>query len=622
MQAIECGRSLHYVGNRGSPIRDPRGLSQGSNHGAANPKAPGPASMRVTSWIFVVPDSWRTPEARALIAGCACSGLFIGTVCGWSSISGVLLADGVFAESEAPNENLLVVYSVTQCALSLSGPPAGLLCDRMPLVYGVAASGTCVIIASLIIGALPASAGFGFLPPFVLLAVGGNTCFFAAIKLQFFFPEAYRPTIAATICALYDASSVVSLLFFLAYQAGFSREAIFTSYGIFGALMFGSWAWTVAKTDTGARSDGNDDYSTARQASSLAEECGSPTTMHRSHHFTETTMHRSPSFTEQTLAVASLVTKIHRSPSFTSQSVSVGSCCAAQDGATPLLPVYEAPEESINGPAHDTASGLVMAPPPGRGSVPALHDAPLLTQLSSSQLVVGLAWYLFSQQRINLYLGTARVMLLAQGDSTGYYASLHTALLPAGLAFVPLIAVAHTRYGVVGTLQLSTLMGGLHGVCALYLPLDWQWITFCLFTCLRMATFAVFSIYTAEAFGPTASGTLTGFIFLVGGLASLSLVPIGSYVAYALHGDWAFVYCVYTLLCLPQLALVSTASWYWERRPRSAPWTPVDPVLGLEKPLGPTLTMATTRTLGIDACVYDSSDEPYREFEPPMAHGT
>ena len=573
--------------------------------------------MRVTSWIFVVPDSWRTPEARALIAGCACSGLFIGTVCGWSSISGVLLADGVFAESEAPNENLLVVYSVTQCALSLSGPPAGLLCDRMPLVYGVAASGTCVIIASLIIGALPASAGFGFLPPFVLLAVGGNTCFFAAIKLQFFFPEAYRPTIAATICALYDASSVVSLLFFLAYQAGFSREAIFTSYGIFGALMFGSWAWTVAKTDTGARSDGNDDYSTARQASSLAEECGSPTTMHRSHHFTETTMHRSPSFTEQTLAVASLVTKIHRSPSFTSQSVSVGSCCAAQDGATPLLPVYEAPEESMNGPAHDTASGLVMAPPPGRGSVPALHDAPLLTQLSSSQLAVGLAWYLFSQQRINLYLGTARVMLLAQGDSTGYYASLHTALLPAGLAFVPLIAVAHTRYGVVGTLQLSTLLGGLHGVCALYLPLDWQWITFCLFTCLRMATFAVFSIYTAEAFGPTASGTLTGFIFLVGGLASLSLVPIGSYVAHALHGDWAFVYCVYTLLCLPQLALVSSASWYWERWPQSVPWTPVDPMLGIEQPAGPTLAMATTRTLGIDACMHDSDDEPYREFEPP-----
>ena len=82
------------------------------------------------------------------------------------------------------------------------------------------------------------------------------------------------------------------------------------------------------------------------------------------------------------------------------------------------------------------------------------------------------------------------------------------------------VALAHARYGVVGTLQLNTLMGACHGMCVVWLPLDWQWVTFCLFACLRMATFATFSIYAAEAFGPSASATLTGFIFLVGGLAS------------------------------------------------------------------------------------------------------
>ena len=54
----------------------------------------------------------------------------------------------------------------------------------------------------------------------------------------------------------------------------------------------------------------------------------------------------------------------------------------------------------------------------------------LLDQLTSGQLIVGLSWYLLSQQRVNLYLGTARSMLAAQGDSTGYYTALHTALLP------------------------------------------------------------------------------------------------------------------------------------------------------------------------------------------------
>ena len=115
-------------------------------------------------------------------------------------------------------------------------------------------------------------------------------------------------------------------------------------------------------------------------------------------------------------------------------------------------------------------------------------------------------------------------------------------------------------------MQLTTLMGAMHGACAVWLPLRWQWLTFSLFTCLRMATFSSFSIYTAEVFGPHASATLTGFIFLVGGLASLSLVPIGAYVADALRGDWALVYHAYTLLCLPQLALLSIAGARWQRQ--------------------------------------------------------
>jgi len=244
--------------------------------------------------------------------------------------------------------------------------------------------------------------------------------------------------------------------------------------------------------------------------------------------------------------------------------------------------------------------------------VPELHDAPLLRQLTSSQLVVGLVWYLLSQQRINLYLGTARTLLAAQGDATGYYAALHTALLPAGLAFVPLVAVVHGRYGVLGTMQLNTLMGAAHCVCAIWLPLDSQWITFSLFTCLRMASFATFSIYTAEAFGAASSATLTGFIFLLGGLASLTLVPIAFYVAEFLHGDWTPVYQCYGLLCLPQLVLLSVAGAQWRRQARSVhgklPMDEYDAYPG-----SAWQGLAATHSSEIDSV----SDEPYREFVPP-----
>merc|ERR1711871_1889886 len=103
-----------------------------------------PFHMATIHHLLAVPEGWCTRRGRALFAGGACSGLFIGTVCGWSSIAGVLLPEGVFSETGAPNENLLVIYSVAVCTMSLSGTPVGLICDRVPLVYGVAVAGTCV----------------------------------------------------------------------------------------------------------------------------------------------------------------------------------------------------------------------------------------------------------------------------------------------------------------------------------------------------------------------------------------------------------------------------------------------------------------------------------------------
>ena len=235
----------------------------------------------------------------------------------------------------------------------------------------------------------------------------------------------------------------------MAYETGFSRAAIFVSYAALGALLFGVWAYTIA----GADSEGaNDDEE-------LDEACTSRLRMRR---------------TSSGAALAS-----------TSPAKSTGGGALEGARACADAPLASRVETSL-------ASWVEGPVPPmqARGGVPELHDAPLLRQLTSSQLVVGLVWYLLSQQRINLYLGTARTLLAAQGDATGYYAALHTALLPAGLAFVPLVAVVHGRYGVLGTMQLNTLMGAAHCACAIWLPLDSQWITFSLFTCLRMASFA------------------------------------------------------------------------------------------------------------------------------------
>lgn len=168
-------------------------------------------------------------------------------------------------------------------------------------------------------------------------------------------------------------------------------------------------------------------------------------------------------------------------------------------------------------------------------------------------------------------------------------------------------------------MQLTTLMGAMHGACAVWLPLSWQWVTFSLFTCLRMATFSTFSIYTAEVFGPSASATLTGLMFLVGGLASLSLVPIGQHVTDALRGDWTLVYHAYTLLCVPQLALVSIAAARWQKQPPPAPPPQRDAAAADEREpderkvvhVAPLTPAPSSSTAPFDS---DRSEEPYHEF--------
>ena len=396
--------------------------------------------MSAAYHMLAVPNSWCSQRVRSLIAGAACSGLFIGTVCGWSAISNVLLMDGVFAESDAPSQSLLVIYSASVSAMSLSGTPAGLLCDRAPLLCGVAVAGACVVLGSLLIGLLPSSAGFGFLPPFVLLAVGGNTCFFAATKLCFLFPPDRRPVILATICALYDASSAVSLLFFMAYRAGFSRAVVFSAYAALGAVLFGSWACGVAGTaadvpaelerlDGGMPSAMDGEGEGAGAGVGAGAGAGGAGARNRALDVlggVADSLSRSPSIKDL---------YGNPSPFFARGGVKASEDKASDDKATPLL---DSPNRTPIRPRAASAPSAAVVPPPSpsppspplpstpappemvvAGSAPALLDAPLLAQLASSQLGVGLCWYVLAQQRVNLYLGTARVLLAAQGDETG-----------------------------------------------------------------------------------------------------------------------------------------------------------------------------------------------------------
>ena len=232
-----------------------------------------------------------------------------------------------------------------------------------------------------------------------------------------------------------------------------------------------------------------------------------------------------------------------------------------------------------------------------------MHEAPLTTQLISSQLLVGLVWYLIGQQRINVYLGTVSSVLAAQGDDDGWYAALQTALLPTGLVFVPVVAAAHRQYGTLGTMQFVTLLAGLQMLWATRLPLRWQPATFLLFAAHRMASLSTFAIYMAQVFGPSASATPMGLLVLLGGVVSLSLGPIGYYVEQTFSGDWTLVYAACALMSLPQLALLCMASWRWKRHSHDAPEGSYERSLAVSLP-----------AKSSDAFTPFVSDAPYRRY--------
>ena len=114
-------------------------------------------------------------------------------------------------------------------------------------------------------------------------------------------------------------------------------------------------------------------------------------------------------------------------------------------------------------------------------------------------------------------------------------------------------------------MQAVTALGMVYGLCAIFLPLHLQPITFVLFAGYRAAVFSVFCIYATHVFGPLASGTVNGVIFFIGGIASMSLAPISSFVNGSLDGDWSPVYHTYSALCLVQLVAVSLAARWWRR---------------------------------------------------------
>ena len=187
---------------------------------------------------------------------------------------------------------------------------------------------------------------------------------------------------------------------------------------------------------------------------------------------------------------------------------------------------------------------------------PVAADATFTEMVKSKQFLVGWIWFALHQWRANLYLGSVKYMLAYLGDADETYLRIFTGSLFLAVIFIPLIASGADKVGVAGSMQAVTALALVHALCSLVPFLEFQPVTFVVFTLLRASIFTVSTVFVAEIFGWQRLGTVYGIWQTVSAVLNASIPPTTSFVLEHLGGDWSVVLWSYVVICVPQLLAV------------------------------------------------------------------
>ncbi|CAJ1395686.1 unnamed protein product [Effrenium voratum] len=187
----------------------------------------------------------------------------------------------------------------------------------------------------------------------------------------------------------------------------------------------------------------------------------------------------------------------------------------------------------------------------------------ILQQMKSLEF---LTIFLFSTVQLthsNLYIGSVNDVnaeIAEKSGSTGQLAHVNTIVsfvIPMGFVAVPAITASIRRFGNVGTLQITNVLGILVNLLQMMPSLWLQAITVCLFATFRAYLFSNVPQFNAHYFGVLNMGRIQGICFLSGGLLNLVQVPLINYSLLTLKDfTLMLVICIVATL-IPMIACVA-----------------------------------------------------------------
>eukprot|EP00959_Pyramimonas_sp_CCMP1952_P277403 5799265-Pyramimonas_sp.AAC.1 len=144
--------------------------------------------------------------------------------------------------------------------------------------------------------------------------------------------------------------------------------------------------------------------------------------------------------------------------------------------------------------------------------------------------------------RSNFYLGTVSAMLESLGDADHMYATTKAVgyIIPCGFFVIPFIGATVKRFGLAGSIQVVNVLGITYNCLNLIPNLSVQIIGACVYTTYRAYVFSIIATFNAQVFGLHTMGRIQGVMFLLAGVANLSMNPIVAYTQKDLQGDFSW----------------------------------------------------------------------------------
>lgn len=184
-----------------------------------------------------------------------------------------------------------------------------------------------------------------------------------------------------------------------------------------------------------------------------------------------------------------------------------------------------------------------------------IHDWSLQKQLCTFEYLLVVLFAAVQMLRCNFYIETVNELLQTYGDTNAIFAEIFSYVLPCGIIFIPMIDSTVRGMGVVGTLNVTNVIGIVFGVLLLIPSLIVQSIDFAVFACFRAFLYATLNTFIAFSFGVRTMGRVIGCTFTTAAVVTLLQYPAASFAENEQHTDFTTINLIMLGICIVPVGL-------------------------------------------------------------------